>query len=294
MANPNDERQRMVAVTIDLTVEDRSRLDRVLRCCAADGDELNPSVVLLIGLEKLLDACSLRRINSQCRTLKMPLTKTQVEKYAECYGKLRSNVRDTDSGNPRQLSALEADDWLAERLKGAAQYGLTQDALEAVARWKYPGGALRKLVKENETRGFNVQEITKRSFDPATSDKQRIEKLRGLRGVDWPMASTILHFVFPECHPIMDVRAMRTVGGSTNFTLKKWMQYCELCRATATEYGLENLRILDRALWMYDYCHPRGCPSCATRGDTFYGDRRGANRSPGGDRHLDDPLKRQD
>ena len=49
--------------------------------------------------------------------------------------------------------ALEADDWLFEKLEGAAQDGLTQDALEAVARWKYRGGALRKLVKENEALG---------------------------------------------------------------------------------------------------------------------------------------------
>ena len=194
------------------------------------------------------------------------LTKAQVEKYAECYNELPSNVWVADNGNPRRLSALEADDWLFEKLEGAAQDGLTQDALEAVARWKYRGGALRKLVKENEALGINVQKITKKSFDPATNEQPRIEKLRGLRGVDWPMASTILHFVFPDRYPILDLRAMRTVGGSTNFTFEKWEEYCELCRMTANEYGMMKLRVLDRALWMYDYCHPRGCPSCADRG----------------------------
>lgn len=267
MANRNDEQQRIVTVTVDLTDEDRKRLDKVLRCYAAGGDELSPSDVLHIGLDKLSDVCALRKINSQCKNMKMPLTKAQVEKYAECYNRLPSNVWDPDSGNSKRLSALDADDWLFRELEGATQDGLTQDALEAVARWKYRGGALRKLVKENETLGINVQEITKKSFDPATNEQMRIEKLMELRGVAWPMASTILHFVFPGCYPIVDARAMRTVRGPDPaiFNFKRWEEYRELCRITANEYGMKKPRVLDRALWMYDYCHPRECPSSTDR-----------------------------
>ena len=267
MVISKDEQKQILTVTVNLADEDRNLLDKVLKYCAAGGDELSMSDVLLIGLRELSDICVRFRINSQCKNMKMTLTKAQVEKYAECYNKLGSNVRrESGNGGPRRLSALEADDWLFDKLKDAARNGLSQDDLEAVARWKWPGGALRKLVKENETLGISVQKITKESFDPATSEQLRIEKLRGLRGVGWPMASTILHFVFPDRYPILDVRAMRTVGGSTNFTFEKWEEYCELCRMTANEYGMKKLRVLDRALWMYDYCHPRGCPSCADRG----------------------------
>ena len=266
MANPNDEEQRIVTLSVDLTDEDRDRLDKVLGCLTAAGDELRPSDVRL-GLDKLSDVCALRRINSQCKNMRMPLTKAQVEKYAECYNGLPSNVPDPDGGSSRRLSALEADEWLSAQLERAVLEGMTQHALEAVATWKYRGGALRKLVKENPTRGIDVQEITKKSFHPATNEQLRIEMLMELRGVAWPMATTILHFVFPACYPIVDVRAMRTVRGPDPaiFDFERWEEYRELCLITANEYGLTNLRVLDRALWMYDYCHPGECPSCVDR-----------------------------
>ena len=79
------------------------------------------------------------------------------------------------------------------------------------------------------------------------------------------MASTILHFVFPECYPIIDIRAMSTLGGPDpsrfNRDFEKWKEYYELCRNTAKEYGV-SLRDLDRALWTYDYCHSGECPRC--------------------------------
>ena len=125
-----------------------------------------PSDVLRLGLDKLSDYCALRRINSPSKHMKMPLTKAQVEKYADCYKGLSSNVPDPDGGSARWLCALEADQWLSRKLEGAAQAGMTVDALEAVATWKYRGGALRKLVRENPARGNDELQITKKAFDP--------------------------------------------------------------------------------------------------------------------------------
>ena len=149
------------------------------------------------------------------------------------------------------LSAFEADEFLGQRLRVAAQRGyLTVCDLEEVARWKFPGPKLRALVAENPT--DKVRKISEASFSASAEEQERIDGLRELRGVGWPMASTILHFVFPCCYPILDVRAMRAVGCKPNFDFGMWKKFTELCRETADEYGV-TLRDLDRALWTSDY-----------------------------------------
>ena len=70
------------------------------------------------------------------------------------------------------------------------------------------------------------------------------------------MASTILHFVFPDRYPILDVRAMRAVGCKPNYNFEMWKKYIKLCRCAADKYGV-TLRDLDRALWTYDYLNSK-------------------------------------
>jgi hypothetical protein len=65
------------------------------------------------------------------------------------------------------------------------------------------------------------------------------------------MASVILHFAFPKEYPILDVRAMNTVGGSTLYNFERWMSYVGLCRDTARKHDV-SLRTLDKALWAAD------------------------------------------
>ena len=177
--------------------------------------------------------------------MKITLTKAEVEWYAECYKGL------PPTEPQRFVSALEADEFLSRRLWAAARQGyLTLCDLEEVARWKYPGPKLRMLVAENPA--DKVREISEASFAAGTEEQARIKGLLNLRGVGWPMASTILHFAFPCCYPILDVRAMRAVGCKQNFDFGMWKKFTELCRETADEYAV-TLRDLDRALWTSDY-----------------------------------------
>lgn len=126
---------------------------------------------------------------------------------------------------------------------------MTRDDLIAVARWKWRGGRTRQLCGQNTEE--EVEEITRVSF-AAESERLRIGSLLALRGVQWPMASVILHFAFPDRYPIRDIRAMKTVGRSTFYnTFEKWMEYAELCRATAKRHGV-TMRTLDKALWAFD------------------------------------------
>lgn len=143
----------------------------------------------------------------------------------------------------------DGDDVLGKRMLAAAHRGhITRDDLVEVAKWKWKGGRTRNLCRENSE--AEVEEISAVSF-AAKSERLRIGALLALRGVQWPMASVILHFAFPDKYPILDVRVMNTVGGSTLYTFEKWAEYTSLCQKTAIEFGV-SLRDLDRALWAFD------------------------------------------
>lgn len=162
--------------------------------------------------------------------MQINFTREQILEYAACY-------------------VYDADDVLGTRMEAAAQRGhMTREDLIAVARWKWRGGRTRQLCAENTE--AEVVEITTASFG-ATSERLRIGTLLSLRGVQWPMASVILHFTFPDQYPILDVRVMNTVGGSPLYTYEKWVDYVGLCRRTAAEHGV-SMRTLDKALWAFD------------------------------------------
>ncbi len=141
------------------------------------------------------------------------------------------------------------DDVLGVRMQCAAKRGyMKRKDLVEVAKWKWRGGRTWQLCEEN-TKG-EVKEISKASFT-AKSERLRIGALLALRGVQWPMASVILHFAFPDRYPILDVRAMKTAGGSTHYAFEKWNEYVDLCQKKAAACDI-TMRELDRALWVSD------------------------------------------
>ncbi|KFG67138.1 hypothetical protein [Microvirga sp. BSC39] len=179
--------------------------------------------------------------------MRITLSKADIEKYASTY-------------------AYEGDEELASLMIDARTRGfMTRNDLEAVARWKWRGGRTRQLVSENMD--DEVREISQTAFS-AKSERLRIGALLALRGVQWPMASVILHFAFPDQNPILDVRAMKTVGGSTLYIFEKWLAHTELCRQKA-QAGNVTLRTLDRALWSADKAqNPKRRKAPLAHGDT--------------------------
>ncbi len=152
----------------------------------------------------------------------------------------------------KEKDAKKERDLVALMLIASKRGHMTRDDLFAVAEWKWRGGRTRQLCADNTEP--EVIEITTSSFR-ATSERLRIGALLSLRGVQWPMASVILHFIFPDRYPILDVRAMNTVGGSPPYTYEKWVEYVDLCRRTATQHGV-TMRTLDKALWAFDKGSP--------------------------------------
>lgn len=96
-----------------------------------------------------------------------------------------------------------------------------------------------------------ISEVT--AVTLSTSDEElRIRSLMLLQGVSWPTASVILHFCHPDPYPILDVRALWSLGVKQvpAYNLKFWSSYCNFSRRLARNWKLK-MRKLDRALWQF-------------------------------------------
>lgn len=146
----------------------------------------------------------------------------------------------------------EADPKLDHVRKASRQQRyLTSDQLHEVARWKSKRRAA--LVKENEE-DF-VREITTFAFS-AKYEQSRIGTLILLAGVHYPTASVILHFCVDDSYPILDFRAIWSLGLNqpSVYSPEYWIEYTKTCRDLASTHGL-TVRELDMALWQYSREH---------------------------------------
>jgi hypothetical protein len=86
----------------------------------------------------------------------------------------------------------------------------------------------------------------------ATGDAERIAALLALKGVGVPTASVLLHFAEPGRYPILDVRALESLGvkGRSTYPVSFWLCYVDACRALSARHGV-SLRTLDKALWQH-------------------------------------------
>lgn len=87
----------------------------------------------------------------------------------------------------------------------------------------------------------------------AGHERVRIAALNGLSGVALPTASVMLHFAHGDPYPILDARALQSLGVPTppsSYTHDFWMAYVNCCRALADAHGM-TMRALDRALWQH-------------------------------------------
>ena len=84
----------------------------------------------------------------------------------------------------------------------------------------------------------------------ASDEAERMAALLELGGVGVPTASTLLYVAFPQDYPILDVRALESLGvkARSTYPLSFWLAYLEACRTIARQTGV-SLRTLDKALW---------------------------------------------
>jgi hypothetical protein len=122
----------------------------------------------------------------------------------------------------------------------------TREEFLTVCEWKTKRSRPKVAVNSEEA----VQRATTVSLDRAGDEKQRMEALTSLAGVGVPTGSALLHFADPGKYPILDVRAMSSLGcrPRTTYPVEFWLDYLDVCRTLAREHGVA-IRTLDKALW---------------------------------------------
>ncbi len=157
--------------------------------------------------------------------------------------------------DPGEIAALAArfpptDDAGAAAAGAAARARgfYTRAQFLTVCAWKTPRS--RPLVAANAETA--VRAATRAALAPA-GERERIEALLALAGVGVPTASTLLHFAEPDRYPILDVRALESLGETvarSTYPVAYWLEYVAACRALARRHGV-GLRTLDKALWQH-------------------------------------------
>ncbi len=131
--------------------------------------------------------------------------------------------------------------------KAKANGYLNRDDFLSLCYWKTPRSKNKCRLNSEDY----IQEITQVAFS-TNKDKLSIEILTLLNGVGWPTASAILHFCHTKKYPILDFRALYSLGVQVpkQYDYEFWRQYTQECR-TISENLKIDMRTLDRALWQY-------------------------------------------
>lgn len=137
-------------------------------------------------------------------------------------------------------------DEIGPRMKSSSY--LSRPDFLALCYWKTP----RSKPKVANNSAEFIHEVTRTAFT-TPSEQLRIEVLTLLRGVSWPTASVILHFGHRERYPILDVRALWSLGvtyPASAYDFEFWWAYVQACWHLADVCGVD-MRTLDPALWQY-------------------------------------------
>jgi hypothetical protein len=128
----------------------------------------------------------------------------------------------------------------------------TKPELIEMCRWKTPRSGPRVASNPDEF----VQTVTQTALSTA-DERLRIEVLTLLHGVSWPTASVLLHFGHCDPYPILDFRALWSLGvDEQRYNFAFWWDYMLVCRSLAEKAGV-SMRTLDRALWAYSKEHQK-------------------------------------
>jgi hypothetical protein len=124
---------------------------------------------------------------------------------------------------------------------------LTKPDFLVICRWKTPRSQSRCASNPPDF----IESVSKIALS-TSSERLRIEILTLLNGVNWPTASTLLFWLHTEEYPILDFRALWSLGYAKlpEYNFSFWSDYVQYCRQLAHKCGV-TVRALDRALWQY-------------------------------------------
>lgn len=125
---------------------------------------------------------------------------------------------------------------------------LTKAEFQILCKWKTPRSQPKCALNSEDF----IQEATGIALS-TKHEELRIGSLMTLHGVSWPTASVILHFWHNDPYPILDFRALWSLGFDkqpTYYTFDIWTKYTGFCRRLAKESEV-SMRTADRALWQF-------------------------------------------
>jgi hypothetical protein len=120
-----------------------------------------------------------------------------------------------------------------------------------ICRWK----TVRSASKVARNTASSIKRATAQALS-SQDEAARMTALLELDGVGVPTASTLLYFAFPADYPILDVRALDSLGvrARSGYPVSFWLEYLAACRELGDRHGVD-LRTLDKALWQYSKEH---------------------------------------
>jgi hypothetical protein len=126
---------------------------------------------------------------------------------------------------------------------------LTKADLVEVGEWK--SARIRSRIVQN------LEELVEQATGIAlatSSVRLAVHVPQVLHGVGMPVSSTLLHWFHKDPFPILDFRALWSLGIEmpASYSLEFWEEYVSLTRRLAESWDV-NMRTLDRALWRFSF-----------------------------------------
>lgn len=130
---------------------------------------------------------------------------------------------------------------------------LTRAEFLELCRWKTPRSQPRCAMNTSA----RVREATQIALG-TKDERAKMYILRSLAGVGWPTASVILRFCDKRQYPILDYRALWSLGFARPpaYTFEFWWAYTGFVRRLAQSTG-HDMRFIDRALWQFSKARQR-------------------------------------
>ncbi len=164
------------------------------------------------------------------------LSKENILRYSEKYDRRYINTEDANAEKSLKYE-LESSNYI------------TRDQFIRIGLWKSKRPQKKYCSQEN-TDDF-IKEVTSIAFGSG-NERIRVEVLQLMKGCSYPLASVILHFKYPDSYPILDFRALWSLGieKPANYNFGFWWDYVGKIRQISKANHV-SIRELDRALWSY-------------------------------------------
>jgi hypothetical protein len=127
------------------------------------------------------------------------------------------------------------------------QGDFSRKPLEMIYEWKTRGRGKGWLARNSDEEICDALRLAVM----AETERAAVAVLKGLQGVDVPVASAILTAIDQERYTAIDFRALEALGVKIPLpTINDYLEYLAYCREQAREWKVP-LRDLDRALWQW-------------------------------------------